>query len=99
MPLPPAVRRAIARATDNRSRGPIVLTRRGARMDRHCATRRLERLAEQAGVKLPRMHPHVLSVQSPLRCSQAVGVPRGTGMQTMFRTSTLLARNTKVGDR
>jgi integrase/recombinase XerD len=29
-------------------------------MDRHCATRRLRRLAEQAGVKLPRMHPHML---------------------------------------
>ncbi len=26
----------------------------------HCATRRLRRLAEQAGVKLPRMHPHML---------------------------------------
>jgi site-specific recombinase XerD len=29
-------------------------------MDRHCATRRLRRLAEQAGVKLPRIHPHML---------------------------------------
>jgi integrase/recombinase XerD len=29
-------------------------------MDRHCATRRLRRLAEQARVKLPRMHPHML---------------------------------------
>jgi integrase/recombinase XerD len=29
-------------------------------MDRHCATRRLRRLAEVAGVKLPRMHPHML---------------------------------------
>ena len=30
-------------------------------MDRHCATRRLRRLAEQAGLKLPRMHhPHML---------------------------------------
>jgi len=29
-------------------------------MDRHCATRRLRRVAEQAGVKLPRMHPHML---------------------------------------
>src|SRR3546814_11291921 len=25
-----------------------------------CATRRLHRLADQAGVKLPRMHPHML---------------------------------------
>jgi len=29
-------------------------------MDRHAATRRLRRLAETAGVRLPRMHPHVL---------------------------------------
>jgi integrase/recombinase XerD len=60
VPLPPAVGRAIERATDNRNDGPILLTRRGTRMDRHCATRRLRRFAEQAGVKLPRMHPHML---------------------------------------
>ena len=29
-------------------------------MDRHCATRRLRRLAEQAGVKLARMQPQML---------------------------------------
>ena len=29
-------------------------------MDRHCATRRLRRLAEQAGVTIARMHPHML---------------------------------------
>ena len=29
-------------------------------MDRHCATRRLRRLAEGTSVKLPRMHPHML---------------------------------------
>jgi integrase/recombinase XerD len=28
-------------------------------MDRHCATRR-QRRPEQAGVQLPRMHPHML---------------------------------------
>lgn len=60
VPLPPAVGRAIERATDSRTVGPILLTRRDTRMDRHCATRRLRRLAEQAGVKLPRMHPHML---------------------------------------
>lgn len=60
VPLPPAVGRAIERATDNRDGGPILLNRRGTRMDRHCATRRLRRLAEEAGVKLPRMHPHML---------------------------------------
>ena len=60
VPLPPAVSRAIERAVDNRTTGPILLTSRGTRMDRHCATRRLRRLADQAGVKLPRMHPHML---------------------------------------
>jgi integrase/recombinase XerD len=60
VPLPPAVGRAIERAVDQRMAGPILLTRRGTRMDRHCATRRLRRLAEAAGVKLPRMHPHML---------------------------------------
>ena len=57
---PPAVGRAIERAIDARTTGPILLTSRGTRMDRHCATRRLQRLAEDAGVTLPRMHPHML---------------------------------------
>ncbi len=38
VPLPPAVGRAIDRATDSRVRGPILLNSRGARMDRHAAT-------------------------------------------------------------
>jgi integrase/recombinase XerD len=60
VPLPPAVSRAIEHAIDQRTTGPILLTSRGTRMDRHCATRRLRRLADQAGVKLPRLHPHML---------------------------------------
>jgi site-specific recombinase XerD len=47
-------------AIDERTAGPVLLTSRSTRMDRHCAARRLRRLAEQAGVKLPRMHPHML---------------------------------------
>jgi integrase/recombinase XerD len=39
VPLPPAVGRAIDRATGSRTRGPVLLNRRGARMDRHAATR------------------------------------------------------------
>jgi integrase/recombinase XerD len=35
VPLPPAVARAIDRATAGRSTGPILLSRRGTRMDRH----------------------------------------------------------------
>jgi site-specific recombinase XerD len=43
-PLPPAVGRAIDRSIGDRIGGPILLTSRGTRMDRHCATRRLRRL-------------------------------------------------------
>jgi hypothetical protein len=44
----------------DRVSGPILLNRRGARMDRHAATRRLGRLAEAAVVRMPRLHPHML---------------------------------------
>jgi integrase len=40
--------------------GPILLNTRGARMERHAATRRLRRLAAKSVVRLPRMHPHML---------------------------------------
>jgi integrase/recombinase XerD len=60
VPLPPAVSRAIDRAAGERATGPLLLNRRGTRMDRHAATRRLRHLAVVAGVRLPRMHPHVL---------------------------------------
>jgi len=60
VPLPPAVGRAIDRAIGECASGPILLNRRGARMDRHAATRRLKWLAAAAGVRLPRMHPHTL---------------------------------------
>src|SRR3954452_20433711 len=51
VPLPPAVGRALEGAIDDRINGPILLTPRGTRMDRHCATGRLRTLAEQARVK------------------------------------------------
>ena len=60
VPLPPAVGRAIDRATGTRVCGPILLNSRGARMDRHAATRRLLRLADKAGVRIARAHPHML---------------------------------------
>jgi integrase/recombinase XerD len=56
VPLPPAVGHAIGA----RIRGPILLNSRGVRMDRHAATRRLRRLAEIAGVRITRPHPHML---------------------------------------
>jgi integrase/recombinase XerD len=60
VPLPPAVSRAVDRAAGERSTGPLLLNRRRVRMDRHAATRRLRELAAVAGVRLPRMHPHML---------------------------------------
>jgi integrase/recombinase XerD len=60
VPLPSAAGRAIDRATGDRSRGPALLNSRGARMDRHAAARRLRRLAETAGIRISRAHPHML---------------------------------------
>ena len=59
VPLPPAVSRAIDRAAGLRDGGPILLNRRGTRMDRHAATRRLRHLADTAGLRA-RVHPHML---------------------------------------
>jgi len=60
VPLPPAVARAIDHAVDDRTGGPILRNRHGGRMDRHTATRRLKHLATTAGIRMPRMHPHML---------------------------------------
>jgi integrase/recombinase XerD len=60
VPLPPAVGRAIDRAIADRTRGPVLLNSRGARMDRHAATRRLRRLAGTSGIHVTRAHPHML---------------------------------------
>jgi integrase/recombinase XerD len=60
VPLPPAVSRAVEGAAGDRPSGALLLNRRGARMDRHAATRRLRQLAAVAGVRLPRIHPHML---------------------------------------
>ncbi len=71
VPLPPAVARAIDRATGSRVRGPILLNSRGTRMDRHAATRRLRHLAEAAGIQIARAHPHMLR-HTPRPCSMLV---------------------------
>ncbi|WP_374220796.1 tyrosine-type recombinase/integrase [Pimelobacter simplex] len=60
VPLPPAVGRAIDRSVNGRQSGPILRTRTGTRMDRHCATRRLKALQGTSGVTIERMHPHML---------------------------------------
>jgi integrase/recombinase XerD len=54
--VPPAIGRAIG----DRTGGPILLNSRGAQMDRHAATRRLQHLAEIAGVPITRSHPPML---------------------------------------
>jgi integrase/recombinase XerD len=41
-------------------RGPILLNSRGARMDRHAATRRLWQLVQQTGMPITGPHPHML---------------------------------------
>jgi site-specific recombinase XerD len=60
IPLPPAVSRAIDWAVGDRNEGPILRNTLGVRMDRHAATRRLKHLAVGAGIRMPRMHPHML---------------------------------------
>ncbi|WNB84334.1 tyrosine-type recombinase/integrase [Cellulomonas sp. ATA003] len=60
VPLPPAVARSVDRAINARTDGPLLLNTVGRRLDRHSATRRLRHLANDAGVRLPRMHPHML---------------------------------------
>jgi hypothetical protein len=40
--------------------GAILRNTVGARMDRHAATRRLKHLAAGAGIRMPRMRPHML---------------------------------------
>ncbi|WP_307804470.1 tyrosine-type recombinase/integrase [Micromonospora echinofusca] len=58
-PPPPAVARAIDRAVDECTSGPILRNTHDRRMDRH-TTRRLEHLAHAAGIRMPRIHPHML---------------------------------------
>jgi integrase/recombinase XerD len=60
IPLPSAVGRALDRAIGDRVAGPILLNRRGARMDRHAATRRLRALAAASPMRMPQLHPHML---------------------------------------
>jgi integrase/recombinase XerD len=74
VPLPPAVGRALDHALDHRVDGPILRNRRDARMDRHAATRRLHHLANTAGVRLPRIHPHMLRRHTFVTTMLDVGV-------------------------
>ena len=73
--LPPAVGRAVDRAISTRTRRSILLNSRGARMDRHAATRRLRHLAETAGVRIAR--PATPSHSSPYVRHDHAGCGRG----------------------
>ena len=60
VPLPPAVARGVDRAVDGREHEPLLRSRRGARMHRHAATRRLRQLRLTTNVRMPKIHPHML---------------------------------------
>jgi integrase/recombinase XerD len=60
IPLPPVVGRAIDGAIGGRSDGPILLNTRGTRRDGHAGTSRLRYLARIGGVRIGRIHPHML---------------------------------------
>jgi site-specific recombinase XerC len=85
VPLPPAVGRAIDQAVGTRTRGPILLNSRGARMDRHAATRRLRRLADTAGVRITRPHGANLSNSSATLPGGNPTVRAGPGLLAQAR--------------
>jgi integrase len=78
VPLPPAVGRAIDRAIGNRTRGPVLLNSRGARMDRHAATRRLRHLAGTAGIQVARARTPTCSATRSSRPCSTLGSTSGT---------------------
>lgn len=59
IPLAPRTARAIDLAIGERLDGPILLRPEGQRMDRHCASRIVRRVARRAGVDKP-IGPHTL---------------------------------------
>ncbi len=73
IPLPPRVARAVDQATDERTAGPVLLTRTGRRMNRPAATRIVHRLANRAGVT-KHISPHSLR-HSFITAALDAGVP------------------------
>jgi integrase/recombinase XerD len=73
IPLPPRVARAMDAAAGDRTSGPLMLTRRGNRMNRHAATRIVRRLAKLAGVT-KHISPHSLR-HSFITAALDAGVP------------------------
>ena len=68
VPLPPAVGRAIDPAIGDRARGPVLLNRRGARMDRHAATRACATSPKPPASKSPE---HIRTCSATLRHDHA----------------------------
>ena len=73
IPLPPRVGRAIDLAADERTSGPVLLSRSGQRLDRHGATRIVRRVAKKAGIS-KRISPHSLR-HSFITAALDAGVP------------------------
>ena len=59
VPLPPRTAYALGAAIGGRTTGPLVLTRRGTRMNRAAAARTVARLARHAGIR-KHITPHSL---------------------------------------
>jgi integrase/recombinase XerD len=73
IPMPPRVARAVDLVAGERTSGPLLLTRRGNRMNRHAATRIVRRLAKRAGVT-KHISPHSLR-HSFITAALDAGVP------------------------
>lgn len=73
IPLPPRVARAVDAAKGERTEGPLLLCRSGARMDRFAATRIVKRLCKRAGIT-KRISPHSLR-HSAITAALDAGVP------------------------
>lgn len=73
IPLAPPAARALDLAVDDRTTGPVLLTRNGTRMDRWAVTRVVRRLCKQAGVD-KHISPHSLR-HSFITAALDAGVP------------------------
>jgi integrase len=98
VPLPPAVGRAIDQAIGPRTGGPVLLNTRGARMDRHAATRRLQRLAETAGVQTTKAHPHMLRHTFVISPAFAARGTAKSGVHRIVPHKYLSLRETRVAE-
>ena len=73
IPLPPRVARAVDLAAGERVSGPLLLTQAGSRLNRHAATRIVNRLAKGAGIT-KHISPHSLR-HSFITAALDAGVP------------------------